>query len=141
MLSSAIRDELPCYFAALCERLKHVRMTCADWTRVLTKSVTTSHGVTGVYLDPCYDLSTGRKAEIYGIDEPEQSAAVRAWALEHGEHPRMRIVVSGLEGEHDELEAHGWSVETWRGRERLWLSPRCPGLGDEFGPLFDLGAA
>lgn len=134
VLSSTIRDQLPAYFAALADRLRHMRLTCGDWTRVLTKSVTISHGVTGVYLDPCYALETGRKPSLYGIDEPQESAAVRAWALEHGEHPRMRIVLSGLEGEHVELEQHGWTVIPWRGRERMWLSPHC--RIDEFGPLF-----
>jgi DNA adenine methylase len=139
VLSSKIRDELPAYFTALAHRLRHVRMTCGDWTRVLSRSVTVRHGVTGVYLDPCYDLGTGRKPELYGLDEPEQSAEVRAWALEHGEHPRMRIVLSGLADEHAELEEHGWSVAAWRGRERLWLSPGC--LVEDFGPLFAKGAA
>ena len=134
MLSSKIRDELPATFAALAERLRHVRMTCSDWARLLRDSVTISHGVTGVYLDPCYDLATGRKAELYGIDEPEQSPEVRAWALEHGEHPRLRVVLSGLDDEHDELLEHGWSVQPWRGRERLWLSPGC--RSEDNGPLF-----
>ena len=133
-MSSTLRDQLPAYFAALADRLRHVRLTCGDWTRVLTRSVTTSHGVTGVYLDPCYALETGRRPDLYGIDEPEQSAAVCAWALEHGDHPRLRVVVSGLAGEHDELERCGWSVVPWRGRERMWLSPRCE--REEFGPLF-----
>lgn len=134
VLASTIRDDLPEYFARLAHRLRHVRLTCGDWTRVLSRSVTTSHGVTGVYLDPCYALETGRKRSLYGIDEPEQSDAARAWALEHGEHPRLRIVLSGLAGEHDELEQYGWSVVEWRGRERMWLSPHCQ--RGEFGPLF-----
>ncbi|WP_146657936.1 hypothetical protein [Enhygromyxa salina] len=139
VLSSKIRDELPAYFTALAQRLRHVRMTCGEWTRVLRDSVTVSHGVTGVYLDPCYDLGTGRRPDLYGIDEPEQSAEVRAWALEHGPHPRLRIVLSGLGDEHAELEEHDWSVITWRGRERLWLSPHC--RREDFGPLFEQGAA
>jgi hypothetical protein len=142
VLSSKVRDDLPRYFAALADRLQHVRMTCADWTRVLSNSVTTRHGVTGIYFDPCYDLGTGRRPHLYGIDEPEHSAAVRQWSLEHGDQPRLRVVISGLEDEHAELEQHGWSVTTWRGRERLWLSPRCHRI-DDFGPLFgdERGAA
>jgi hypothetical protein len=125
VLSSKIRDQLPAYFARLADRLRHVRLTCADWTRALRNSVTISHGVTGVYLDPGYALETGRKRMLYGVDEPEQSTAVRTWALEHGDHKRLRIVLSGLEGEHVELKEHGWTVVAWRHRERLWLSPRC----------------
>ena len=141
VLSSKVRDDLPRYFAGLADRLRHVRLTCGEWTCVLSDAVTTRHGITGVYLDPCYALSTGRKPQLYGIDEPQQSEFVRAWALEHGEHPRLRVVLSGLADEHAELEQHGWSVITWRGRERLWLSPRCRLA--EFGPLFgdERGAA
>lgn len=61
----------------------------------------------------------------------------------------MRIVLSGYVGEHDALEALGWSVVEWKTnggysnasgdnknqkRERLWLSPHC--LRADFGPLF-----
>ena len=139
VLTAKMREELPSTLAALARRLRHVRMTCSDWSRVLRESVTTSHGVTGVYLDPCYALGTGRKAQLYGLDDPAQSTEVRAWALEHGEHPRLRIVLSGLGDEHDELLEHDWSVIAWRGRERLWLSPGC--RSEDNGPLFSGVAA
>jgi len=139
VLSSAIRDDLPNYLFALAERLRHVRITCGDWSRVVTNAVTISHGITGVYFDPCYALTTGRDAELYGIDEPEASDDVRAWALEHGDHPRLRVVISGLDDEHAELEGHGWHVLDWRGHERMWLSPHC--RVSDYGPLFGKAAA
>ena len=69
---------------------------------------------------------------------------------EHDRDPRVRIVLSGYEGEHDALQRRGWRVVEWRAvggysnaggnnvnrhRERLWLSPHCvgarqPGLFD-----------
>jgi len=67
---------------------------------------------------------------------------VRAWCMDHGGDPLLRIILAGYEGEHDELEAHGWSAVAWKaaggygsqgngrgranaGRERLWCSPHC----------------
>ena len=50
----AHRQHLRAYFAALQDRVRPVRATCGDWTRVLTPSVTTVHGLTGVLLDPPY---------------------------------------------------------------------------------------
>ncbi len=61
---------------------------------------------------------------------------------------KLRIVLSGYEGEHDALQSKGWRVVSWKAnggygnaagnengkRERLWLSPHC--LGDEALPLF-----
>ena len=66
---------------------------------------------------------------------------MRAWCEEHDRDPRVRIVLSGYEGEHDILSARGWRVVEWRTkggygnaagnanrhRERLWLSPHCEG--------------
>ena len=74
------------------------------------------------------------------------SADVRAWAIEHGDDPRLRIVLCGYEGEH--AMPSSWRVAPWKAakgygnatgnknatRERLWLSPHC--LGDEALPLF-----
>jgi DNA adenine methylase len=65
---------------------------------VLTPSVTTYIGLTGVFLDPPYghDLRERCYSEDHDI-----SADVRAWALEHGDDPKMRIALCGYEGEHD----------------------------------------
>ena len=91
----------------------------------------------GVVLDPPY--SDG--ASVYA-ENNRVSADVRAWCLEHGDIPTLRIALCGYEGEHDELEAHGWSVLAWKAkggygvqgdgegranssRERVWFSPHC----------------
>lgn len=128
---STARAHLYVYMEQLAERLRYVRALCGDWTRVLTPSVTTSHGVTGVLLDPPYATSTGRKANLYAADDGDVSADVRTWAIEHGDDPMFRIVLCGLEGEHDMPPQ--WRCVPWRprtsfssaDRERLWLSPHC----------------
>lgn len=62
------------------------------------------------------------------------------WCAAHGDNPLLRIVLCGHAGEHDELLAHGWRIETWDARkgyaltdeavgnsasEMLWCSPHC----------------
>lgn len=135
------------YLSSLCARLRRVRVCCGDWRRVLTPSVTTYIGTTGVFLDPPYahDLRERCYAEDHDI-----SADVRAWALEHGDNPRMRIALCGYEGEHEmpaawtcvAWKAHGGYSRSERGkanreRERIWFSPHClaPTVGQS--TLFD----
>ena len=142
------------WFRALSRRLRPVRVASGDWRRVVASETTLypagrsdAKYRCGVYFDPPYldgkmDYAAGGAGTIV-------SAETRAWALEHGTDKRLRIVLSGYAGEHDELEANGWRVEAWKTkggygvngdgnanqkRERLWLSPAC--LGDEGLPLF-----
>jgi site-specific DNA-adenine methylase len=127
---------------ALRDRLRNVRVLCGDWTRALTFSVL--HGdranpaLAGVLLDPPY-AHAERDADCYGANDSECSAAVRAWAVAHGEDERLRIVLCGYEGEHAMPASWrsvawgtqgGWGNNGERGRrnkhrERLWLSPHC----------------
>jgi len=107
-------------------------------TRVLGPSVTTGIGLTGVLLDPPYLVAAGRDPSIYAEEDGTASERARAWALEHGDDPKLRIVLCGYEGEH-EMPA-SWRVVKWKAaggyaaaagngenaeRERLWLSPHC----------------
>lgn len=118
--------------AALQDRLRDVRVLCGDWKRVLTPAMTTYVGVTGVVLDPPYHAATGRKGKLYAKDSADVSDDVRAWALENGDNPKLRIALCGYEGEHDMPVS--WTVEEWaspdgfngnRSRERIWFSPNC----------------
>ena len=126
------------WFAALMERTRHVRVTVGDWRRVLTPSVTTRHGLTGVFLDPPYTEANMDYAA--GGVGGELAGEVRAWCADNGTDPQLRIVLCGHAGEHDELLAHGWGVRTWRAHkgyatttealdrsasETLWCSPHC----------------
>lgn len=129
------RDALVEYFAALAHRLRWVRSTCGDWTRVLTPAVTTAHGLTGVSLDPPY-AHDRRSSRLYRVDSPDLSAAAREWARDHGADPLLRITLCGKDDEHDELLAEGWTRHPWRADgEVIWASPGCV-VDADYGPLF-----
>lgn len=140
-------DGLTAWMLALGERLRFVRVCCGDFARVLTPAVTTSHGLTGVFLDPPYDRRR-RATRIYSSEEAkstkhEDTVAQRAarWAIENGHNPLLRIALAGLNGEHD--MPPDWFMLSWEtgggygnqsanGRglknaaaERIWFSPTC----------------
>ena len=63
-------------------------------------------------------------------------AKVRAWALEHGDDPDLRIALCGYAGEHEMPKT--WTEHAWKGArgyvaegntnrelERIWFSPHC----------------
>lgn len=120
------------WFHDLAARLRRVRILCGDWSRVLGDSSLFGNGFpVGIMLDPPYD-QTVRDPELYGV-ETEISAAVRAWALEHGSDPRLRIALCGYEGEHS-IPEESWECIAWKSvgtnednakRERIWFSPAC----------------
>lgn len=125
------------YLEMLSARLRRVRVCCGDWKRVLTPSVTTYVGLTGVVLDPPY--SHDLRERCYSEDH-DISAEVRQWAIENGDNPEFRIALCGYEDEHathmpDTWEkvawkAHGGYSRTERGKanreqERIWFSPYC----------------
>lgn len=125
------------YMNDLATRLRRVRVCCGDWKRVLTPSVTTYMGVTGVLLDPPYahDL----REQCYSEDH-DISADVRTWAIEHGDDPLFRIALCGYEDEHAKDMPDTWEKVAWkahggysrsergkknRAQERIWFSPHC----------------
>jgi len=126
------------WFHALHLRLRDVRITCGDWSRVAKDSVTTRHGLTGVFLDPPYTKGAmNYAAGGVGTDLPLQ---VQAWCAANGQDKQLRIVLCGHAGEHDALLQHGWHLRTWTARkgyattdeavqnskdETLWCSPHC----------------
>lgn len=131
-----IRD----YLRQLCDRLRHVRVACGDWPRVLTPSVTFRHGPTGVLLDPPY--GTGEVDYSAGGNRTNVAADVRAWALANAGEPNLRIALCGYEGQFD--MPGDWVVYEWkaaggysstaaeetdgqrnRHRERVWFSKNC----------------
>jgi hypothetical protein len=145
--SNGLRGDIAEYFALLSARLRYTRVACGDWTRVLGDSVTWRHGTTAILLDPPYD--DGEVA--YAAGGSGISADVRAWAVEHGDDTRLRIVLCGYEGEHPMPSS--WRCVVWKAhggyggqrrdgenenarRERLWLSPHCLNGTATAGPLF-----
>lgn len=131
------------WFGRLRDRLRTVRVCCGDWLRVCNShSVTTRLGLTGIFFDPPYSTEAGRDMDLYAVDCGQVAHQVRAYCLERGADPLMRIALCGYEGEgHEELEAAGWDVVAWRAhggygnrttkgranarRERIWFSPHC----------------
>ena len=123
-------------FAALCSRLRNVRVICGDWTRCLGLTpLNAGGGTTGILLDPPY--SEGEQQYAAGGTGTSLSADVRGWAIAHGNDPALRIVLCGYEGEHampPEWRRVEWKARGGYGnaagnenaaRERLWLSPHC----------------
>ena len=139
---TARTDGLTTWMRALCGRLRYVRVTCGDWTRVLGPSVTWKHGLTGVIFDPPYSYDEGRSADLYAIDDGAIAHDVRAWCHINGGNPLLRIVLCGYGTVHDSLLKEGWTKMGWKTnggygnqsngqgrlnkhREMLWCSPAC----------------
>jgi DNA adenine methylase len=123
------------YFEALADRLRRVRVCCGDWRRVTGPSVTFRHGLTAVFLDPPY--AHGGRADVYAY-EHQIFEDVRAWAIENGPNPLLRIALCGYDFE---MPA-GWQCVRWKAhggygsqgngrgrenaeREMVWFSPNC----------------
>jgi len=126
------------WFSFLSDRLRRVRVCCGDWIRVLGPSATFRHGVTAVFLDPPYSMDI--RDDVYSVDSPGISDAVRQWAIENGNNPLLRIALCGYEDEHQ--MPPDWTCYSWRAhggyglqgegegrenreKERIWFSPHC----------------
>jgi len=149
-------DFIADWFNTLACRLRDVRVLSGDWTRCLTESLTTRHGVTAVFLDPPYGDEI-EQTRVYATDSGTVSRDVREWCLDSGNDPQLRIALCGYEGEgHDTLLDHGWNAHTWRAaggygggrggagdvnryRERIYFSPAC--IDQTVRNLFDFGEA
>lgn len=135
----------PCseWFQELQTRLRRVRVACGDWTRVLGPSVLGKGKNVGgrrpcaVFLDPPYSHEF-RDAYLYAEDDAKISERVRAWALEHGDDPDLRICLAGYFDEHAAHMPPSWTVHRWkaargyaaegndnREQETLWFSQHC----------------
>jgi hypothetical protein len=130
------------WFSELRDSFREARVACGDWERICSPTTMTRNGPCAVLLDPPYSLT----GAVYAQDSDSVSGDVRAWCLAHGANPLLRIALCGHDTEHNELEAHGWTVETWvkRGgyqgsddRERIWFSPACKNSNFNQHELFD----
>lgn len=147
--SAFIRD----WMTALHDRLRDTRITCGDWQRVVKESVTTQHGLTGLFLDPPYTKGAMQYAAGgVGTDLPMQ---VQAWCAANGDDHNLRVALCGHMGEHDALLAHGWDIGRWKARrgyaateeavanaagETIWFSPHCLAGKNEQAGLFGAAA-
>ena len=136
------------WFSELSARLRRVRVVNGDWKQVCGGNWQDNCGICGIFFDPPYGHGIGkRKEDIYHHDSTSISAEVRAWCMERGKKNSYRIILAGYEGEHNELEKHGWGKIEWKVKggfanlkrkagsaaqgkdnaklERLWYSPAC----------------
>lgn len=119
------------------QRLRSVRISCGDWSRVVKPSITVGDGLmTGVFLDPPYPKSDGRDMGIYANESDSVAHDVREWAIANGDNPLYRIAYCGYDGQ---VLPSSWSCMEWqanggysnqgdnrnRNRERIWFSPHC----------------
>jgi hypothetical protein len=104
------------WMQALSGRLRDVRVACGDWLRVAgSESVTTRHGVTGIFLDPPY--TKGAMQYAAGGVGGDLASQVRDWCAANGGNPKLRIVLCGHAGEHDALLHLGWTAHQWTARK------------------------
>jgi site-specific DNA-adenine methylase len=130
-------DAILAWMLALQARLRRVRVCCGDWTRVLGRSATECIGTTGIFLDPPYGGDAGRDPSLYTHDDLDVAAKVRAWAVEHGANPKLRIAYCSY-GEAPPPD--GWQRVKWKAvggyaasagnhanahRETIDFSPHC----------------
>jgi hypothetical protein len=143
------------WFAALADRLRHVRICCGDWTRVVKDSVILHPGTpTAIFLDPPYSQKSGLDT-VYGENHDQDlSAEVCKWALVNGDRPELRICLAGYEGEHTLPES--WECVEWKAtggygnqgdnsrgqenskRERFWFSPHALKPAEKEQVLFEV---
>ena len=129
------------YFGGLAARLERVRVCCGDWARVTGRSVTTTQGLTGVFLDPPYSHAV-RDGGLYSEESGSVAEDVRAWAIANGDNPLFRIALCGYENEHGDAMPDSWEAVEWKAPkgyasqrtngvnenqklERIWFSPHC----------------
>jgi len=118
------------WFVGLQDSFREARVACGDWARICSPGTMTRNGTCAVLLDPPYSLT----GAVYAKDSSTVSGDVRRWCIENGTNPKLRIALCGHDTEHNELEALGWTVDTWAKsggyqgkdyRERIWFSPAC----------------
>jgi len=130
------------WLLSLQERTKKVRICCGDWKRIVSPAITINNGglskegITGIFLDPPYQIKGRDKVYKKELNIYEE---VCQWAIENGNHPKLRIVVCGYEGF---TFPENWSCIAWKAnggmanlgkgrgkdnasRERIYFSPYC----------------
>lgn len=143
-------SDLRGYFGELSDRLRRVRVCCGDWERTCSDPTKAKLGSTAVFLDPPYSAEANRYESLYAQEDIAVAHRVRAWCVERGDDPKIRIALCGYKGEHEALEETGWSVAAWStggqiyagsgntnaDRERIWFSPHCLNANEASATLF-----
>lgn len=126
------QEKLTQWMRSLASRLENTAVLCGDWKRACRKAAIISRLPCGIFLDPPYDTQSGRDRKIYPY-EMQSSREVVEWAIHHGKHEGVRIVLA-------EFDTHTKMPNDWSCREipspvrtspelrdkhRLWFSPHC----------------
>lgn len=127
---------------------RYAHLLCTDWVKTVKPSIISNASApVGIVLDPPYSGNL-RDPELYVVESLDVSANVRAWCIENGNNPKLRIALCGYEGEHE--MPPDWEVLEWKAtngysalnkdrnarsrhnphRERVWFSPHCLRPGD-----------
>lgn len=137
-------------FTEVADRIRHVRICCGDWKRVLTNSPLRTAGLpAAIFLDPPYQDGEWDN----GVYEFGQGVFndVREWGIANSNDPQLRIALCGYDGVSmpDDWSEYAWIAQGGmanvgkkensrskanRSRERIWFSPHC--LSENQGRLF-----
>lgn len=137
--------DLAVYFESIANRLRHVRVCCGDWSRIVTDGAMSDGKTVGVFLDPPYSHEV-RESALYRIEDTDVAAECRDWAIANGEDRRLRIILAGYAAEHESVMPPTWRMHRYsaskaygttaavgsgvgndanRHNEALWFSPGC----------------
>jgi DNA adenine methylase len=128
-------------FKLLQARLRRTRITCGDWKKVVSPSITYNnrvmqqHDITGIFLDPPYDYHN--RSKVYK-NETDVFSDVCQWAL-NNQNDRLRIIVCGYD---NSIFPDTWQKISWKtkggmsalgdnkgkdnsAKETIWFSPNC----------------
>lgn len=124
-------------------KFRHATILCDDWMKCVKETVLAKMAPpVAIFLDPPYSGDL-RDKDIYRKEDLDVSADVRAWCIENGNNPDLRIALCGYEGEHE--MPPDWEVVEWtapagfasaarakenRKKERIWFSPHCLKAGE-----------
>lgn len=134
------RDRIPEYLAELSSYFKRVRVLCGDWSRCVTTSCTTRHGLTAVFLDPPYEDDKITGTPLYTHEKKGVAQEALEWAIENGNSPLLRIAYCGYNS-NSNIFPSDWTAINWKAgggyanqstgkdnnshRETIWFSPHC----------------
>lgn len=131
----ASKRDISSWLHKLANRLRHVKVLCGDWSRVLGYSYTQVRGPTIVFLDPPYDGFSDTYATSPVWDD------VVNWCRENANNPKLWIVLCGYQSEDNPVPLPEWEAFRWRAdggygnqstdnnnrfNEHIWFSPHCP---------------
>jgi len=134
-------NKLIAWFNDIQKVIENTKITCLDWKRLFNENThwQDSSGTRsiGIFFDPPY--SNIRRANLYRKDSYEVYKEVNEFCIKHANKKTYRIVIAGYEGEHNNLEEHGYTKYVWHAhggysnlsksdnkyKERLWASHAC----------------